>query len=46
MYEVPDKTLATPKLIVPSLQENMRAGKPSPKNAQRDVFMKAPIKKL
>ena len=46
MREARDKTLAMPKLIIPSLQVNMRAGKLPPKDAQGDVFLKVPINKL
>ena len=46
MREARDATLAMPKLIIPSLQVNMRAGKLPPKDAQGDVFLKVPINKL
>ncbi|WP_136660159.1 MBL fold metallo-hydrolase [Nitratireductor sp. XY-223] len=46
MREARDKTLAMPKLIIPSLQVNMRAGKLPPKDEDGDVFLKVPINKL
>ena len=46
MREARDATLAMPKLIIPSLRVNMRAGKLPPKDAQGDVFLKVPINKL
>ncbi|MDA4847421.1 MBL fold metallo-hydrolase [Hoeflea poritis] len=46
MREARDATLAMPKLIIPSLQVNMRAGKLPPKDAEGDVFLKVPINKL
>lgn len=46
MREARDDTLAMPKLIIPSLQVNMRAGKLPPKDEQGDVFLKVPIDKL
>jgi hypothetical protein len=46
MREARDKTLAMPKLIIPSLQVNIRAGKlPEPEeNGQR--FLKVPLNRL
>lgn len=41
-----DATLAKPKLIIPSLQVNMRAGNMPPADDQGDVFLKVPINKL
>ncbi|NNE88555.1 MAG: MBL fold metallo-hydrolase [Silicimonas sp.] len=41
-----DATLAMPKLIVPSLQVNMRAGNMPEPDGQGDVFLKVPINKL
>ncbi len=46
LREARDETLAMPKLIVPSLQVNMRAGKLPPADEQGDVFLKVPINKL
>jgi len=41
-----DAKLSMPKLIVPSLQVNMRAGHMPEPDAQGDVFLKLPINKL
>jgi len=41
-----DAELAMPKLIVPSLQINMRAGNMPPPDEHGDVFLKLPINKL
>ncbi len=46
MREARDNTLAMPKLIIPSLQINMRAGKLPPADKQGDVFLKVPLNKL
>ncbi|MEQ8898631.1 MAG: MBL fold metallo-hydrolase [Roseovarius sp.] len=46
MRDARDATLAMPKLIIPSLQINMRAGKMPPADAQGDVFLKVPLNKL
>ncbi|MEX3011913.1 MBL fold metallo-hydrolase [Hoeflea sp. TYP-13] len=46
MREARDETLAMPKLIIPSLQVNMRAGKLPPADEEGDVFLKVPINKL
>ncbi|MCY6379492.1 MBL fold metallo-hydrolase [Hoeflea prorocentri] len=46
MREARDETLAMPKLIIPSLQVNMRAGRLPPKDDKGDVFLKVPIDKL
>ena len=40
-----DAKLAMPKLIVPSLQINMRAGNMPEPDEQGDVFLKVPITK-
>ena len=46
MREARDATLGMPKLIIPSIQVNMRAGNmPEPDDAG-DVFLKVPINKL
>lgn len=45
MRETRDKTLAAPRLIIPSLQVNMRAGN-FPKDDQGNVVLKVPINKL
>ncbi len=41
-----DATLDMPKLIIPSLQVNMRAGQMPPKDDKGDVFLKVPVNKL
>lgn len=46
MRDARDAQLAKPKLIIPSLQVNMRAGNMPPADAQGDVFLKVPINKL
>lgn len=46
MRNARDATLAMPKLIVPSLQVNMRAGQMPPADDQGDVFLKVPVNKL
>ncbi|KKB76337.1 beta-lactamase [Devosia limi DSM 17137] len=46
MREARDATLAMPRLIIPSLQVNMRAGKLPPKDDDGKVFLKVPINGL
>ena len=46
MRDERDATLAMPKLIVPSLQVNMRAGNMPEPDEQGDVFIKMPINKM
>ncbi|MBZ8118786.1 MBL fold metallo-hydrolase [Roseovarius sp. LXJ103] len=46
MRQTRDATLPMPKLIVPSLQINMRAGHMPEPDAEGDVFLKLPINKL
>ncbi len=46
MRDARDATLAMPRLILPSLQVNMRAGQMPPADEQGDVFLKVPINKL
>ena len=46
MRDARDATLAMPKLIVPSLQVNMRAGHMPPEDEKGNVFLKVPINKL
>lgn len=46
MREARDKQLAMPKLIIPSLQVNMRAGKLPPKDKEGRVFLKVPVNGL
>ena len=41
--EARDKTLSMPKLIIPSIQVNMRAGNLPPAEDNGDVFIKVPI---
>ncbi len=46
MRDARDATLAMPKLIIPSLQINMRAGHLPEPDEDGDVFLKLPINKL
>ncbi|WP_299849378.1 MBL fold metallo-hydrolase [uncultured Roseovarius sp.] len=46
MRDTRDATLPMPKLIIPSLQINMRAGKMPPADEDGDVFLKVPVNKL
>ena len=46
MRETRDATLGMPKLIVPSLQVNMRAGNMPEPDENGDVFLKVPVNKL
>lgn len=46
MREARDATLAMPKLIIPSLQVNMRAGQLPPKDAGGKTFLKVPVNQL
>ncbi|MCR4266217.1 MBL fold metallo-hydrolase [Nitratireductor sp. ZSWI3] len=46
MREERDATLSMPKLIIPSLQVNMRAGKLPPKDADGRTFLKVPVNTL
>jgi glyoxylase-like metal-dependent hydrolase (beta-lactamase superfamily II) len=46
MREARDKQLAMPKLIIPSLQVNIRAGKLPPKDESGKVFLKVPVNEL
>ena len=46
MRETRDATLAMPKLILPSLQVNMRAGQMPPADAEGNVYLKVPVNKL
>ena len=46
MREARDATLGMPKLIVPSLQVNMRAGNMPEPDENGDVFLKVPVNKL
>jgi len=46
MRDSRDATLAMPKLIIPSLQVNMRAGQMPEADAQGDIFLKVPVNKI
>jgi glyoxylase-like metal-dependent hydrolase (beta-lactamase superfamily II) len=46
MRDARDATLGMPRLILPSLQVNMRAGQMPPPDEHGDVFLKLPINKL
>jgi len=46
MRDARDATLGMPRLILPSLQVNMRAGQMPPPDDQGDVFLKIPVNKI
>ncbi len=46
MRDARDATLSKPKLIIPSLQVNMRAGNMPEPDADGDVYLKVPLNKL
>ncbi len=46
MRDTRDATLSMPRLILPSLQINMRAGQMPPADEHGDVFLKLPLNKL
>ncbi|MDS1138024.1 MBL fold metallo-hydrolase [Nitratireductor indicus] len=46
MREARDATLSMPKLIIPSLQVNMRAGQMPPKDKDGKTFLKVPVNTL
>ncbi|WP_171232521.1 MBL fold metallo-hydrolase [Ruegeria sp. HKCCA4812] len=46
MRDARDATLAMPRLILPSLQVNMRAGQMPPADEQGGVFLKLPVNKI
>ena len=46
MREARDKTLAMPRLIIPSLQVNMRAGQMPPADESGKTFLKVPVNGL
>ncbi len=46
MREARDATLAMPRLIIPSLQVNMRAGKMPPADKDGKTFLKVPVNTL
>ncbi|WP_347313620.1 MBL fold metallo-hydrolase [Defluviimonas sp. SAOS-178_SWC] len=46
MRQARDKTLAMPRLIIPSLQVNMRAGQMPPAEDDGKIYLKVPVNKL
>ena len=46
MREARDATLSMPRLIIPSLQVNMRAGQLPPKDESGKTFLKVPVNGL
>ncbi|MEX0286252.1 MAG: MBL fold metallo-hydrolase [Paracoccaceae bacterium] len=46
MRDARDATLGMPRLILPSLQVNMRAGQMPPPDEHGDVYLKVPVNKL
>ncbi len=46
MRDARDATLGMPRLILPSLQVNMRAGQMPPPDDKGDIFLKLPVNKL
>ncbi|AAV94334.1 metallo-beta-lactamase family protein [Ruegeria pomeroyi DSS-3] len=46
MRDARDATLGMPRLILPSLQVNMRAGQMPPADEQGNVYLKLPVNKL
>ncbi len=46
MRDARDETLAMPKLIIPSIQVNMRAGQMPEPDEEGDIFLKIPVNKL
>jgi len=46
MRDARDAQLAMPRLIIPSLQVNMRAGKMPQADENGDVYLKVPINKM
>jgi len=46
MRDARDASLAMPKLILPALQVNMRAGRMPEPDAEGDVFLKIPVNKV
>jgi hypothetical protein len=46
MRDSRDATLGMPRLILPSLQVNMRAGQMPPADEQGNVYLKLPVNKL
>lgn len=43
MREAKDRTLGTPKLLIPSIQVNMRAGRMPPAEENGEVYLKVPV---
>ena len=46
MREERDSSLKTPKLMIPSIQVNIRAGKMPPKEEDGNIYLKVPISGL
>jgi len=46
MRDARDASLSMPKLIIPSLQVNMRAGQMPPEDENGDVYLKVPVNKI
>ena len=46
MREARDATLAMPKLIIPSIQVNMRAGHMPPAEGNGTIYLKVPINRF
>jgi hypothetical protein len=46
MREARDKTLSMPKLIIPSIQVNMRAGRMPEPEEDGKVYLKVPVDRL
>ena len=46
LREARDKTLGMPRLLLPSVQVNMRAGQMPPADDQGKVFLKVPVNEL
>ena len=46
MREARDKTLGMPKLIIPSIQINMRAGNTPPPEDDGNIYLKVPLNRL
>ncbi|MEL7345162.1 MAG: MBL fold metallo-hydrolase [Pseudomonadota bacterium] len=46
MREARDATLGMPKLIIPSIQVNMRAGQMPPEDDDGNIYLKVPVNKL
>ena len=46
MRQERDSNLSTPKLMIPSIQVNIRAGKMPPKEEDGNIYLKVPISGL